>query len=109
LTGSDLIDQPFTAEISETIIEDVFSGVFTVQDKVFSVMGYYDGSNDDGDTFIFGNPADDIRPTASPPTYPGSRWTGTMTRTGYVGQWEFNETTEPYTRLRGEFTLERTR
>ena len=78
--------QAFTAEISELESEDAdYAGVFTVGDKVYSVTGFYNGTNDEGEIFIFKIPLDELQPTVSPIRFDGMMWSGPMTENTYSG------------------------
>ncbi len=99
--------EPFTAEVieSETGGRD-YTGVFTVDDKVYNVSGFYSGASDGEEAFIFEIPLDEIQPAVSPAEFYGLTWSGAMTESTYSGGWFFNSETANRTPA-GEFNLER--
>lgn len=99
--------QPFTAEITESAAEEAeYAAVFTVGDTVYDVTRFYNGTNDEGDIFIFEVPLDQLQPTVSPVEFYGLMWSGPMTEDTYSGGWFFNSEAE-YRTPAGEFSLER--
>lgn len=73
--------QPFTAEITEVEAEDAdYAGVFMVGDEVYNVRGGYNGTNDEGDIFIFQIPLEEFQPTVSPVEFYGMMWSGPMAK-----------------------------
>ncbi len=103
--GSETV--PFTAEITQAKAGSTnYAGVFTVSGKVYNVTGFYHGTNDEGEIFIFEIPLDELQPTVSPVEFYGMRWSGPLTENTYSGGWFFNSETANRTPA-GEFRLER--
>ncbi len=98
--------EPFTAEITRTETGGDYTGVFTVGDTVYNVSGFYNGTNDEGEIFIFELPLGELQPTVSPAEFYGLTWSGPMTENTYSGGWFFNSETANRTPA-GEFGLER--
>ncbi len=99
--------QPFTAEITEIDAEDAdYTGVFTVGDKVYNVTGFYNGTNYEGDAFIFQIPLEELQPTVSPVEFYGMMWSGQMTEDTYSGGWFLNRGDNVRSPA-GTFSLER--
>lgn len=59
--------EPFAAEITEVAAVDAdYAGVFTVGNEVYNVTGVYNGTNDEGDIFVFKIPLEELQPAVSP-------------------------------------------
>lgn len=82
-----------------------YTAVFTVGDEVYNVTGFYNGTNDEGDIFIFEIPLAELQPTVSPVEFYGMMWSGPMTEDTYSGGWFLNRGDNVRSPA-GEFRLE---
>ena len=102
--------EPFTAEITQVGAENAdYAGVFAVGNEVYNVTGRFNGSNQDGEYFVFEAPLSELQPTVSPVTPLGFTWSGLMTEDTYQGVWFIFRGNEEDGNppQEGEFSLER--